>query len=67
MRKATLASVLAKAGPGIRFNEHLAGDGPTICRNTCLVEAAPLTSSIAGLKDATITLPSSRPSSSGAR
>ena len=23
VRKATLASVLAKAGPGIRFNEHL--------------------------------------------
>jgi bifunctional non-homologous end joining protein LigD len=29
-RKATLASVPAKAGPGIRFNEHIEGDGPTI-------------------------------------
>jgi bifunctional non-homologous end joining protein LigD len=27
VRKATLASVLAKAGPGIRFNEHSEGDG----------------------------------------
>jgi bifunctional non-homologous end joining protein LigD len=25
VRKATLASVLAKAGPGIRFNEHIEG------------------------------------------
>jgi bifunctional non-homologous end joining protein LigD len=28
VRKATLASVLAKAGPGIRFNEHIEGDTP---------------------------------------
>jgi bifunctional non-homologous end joining protein LigD len=27
VRKATLANVLAKAGPGIRFNEHIEGDG----------------------------------------
>jgi hypothetical protein len=26
VRKATLASILAKAGPGIRFNEHIEGD-----------------------------------------
>jgi hypothetical protein len=26
VRKATLASVLAKAGPGMRFNEHIEGD-----------------------------------------
>ena len=32
VRKATLASVLAKAGPGIRFNEHIEGDGPTVLR-----------------------------------
>ena len=25
VRKATLASVLAKAGPGVRFNEHIEG------------------------------------------
>src|SRR6266404_1496512 len=30
VRKATLASVLAKAGPGIRFNEHIEGDTPTV-------------------------------------
>ena len=35
VRKATLASVLAKAGPGIRFNEHIEGDGPTIFAHAC--------------------------------
>jgi bifunctional non-homologous end joining protein LigD len=30
VRKATLASIVAKARPGIRFNEHIDGDGPTI-------------------------------------
>jgi bifunctional non-homologous end joining protein LigD len=34
-RKATLASVLAKAGPGIRFNEHIEGDGPTVFAHAC--------------------------------
>jgi bifunctional non-homologous end joining protein LigD len=29
-RKATLEMMLAKAGPGIRFNEHIEGDGPTV-------------------------------------
>ena len=29
VRKATLASIVAKANPGIRFNEHMEGDGPT--------------------------------------
>jgi bifunctional non-homologous end joining protein LigD len=28
VRKATLRSMLAKAGLGLRFNEHLEGDGP---------------------------------------
>jgi bifunctional non-homologous end joining protein LigD len=28
VRKATLASILAKASSGIRFNEHIEGDGP---------------------------------------
>ena len=28
VRKATLASIVAKASPGIRFNEHIEGDGP---------------------------------------
>jgi bifunctional non-homologous end joining protein LigD len=30
VRKATLASIVAKASPGIRFNEHMEGDGATI-------------------------------------
>jgi bifunctional non-homologous end joining protein LigD len=30
VRKATLASTVAKAQPGIRFNEHIEGDGPTV-------------------------------------
>ena len=34
-RKATLASVLAKAGPGIRFNERIEGDGPTVFAHAC--------------------------------
>jgi hypothetical protein len=35
VRKARLASVLAKAGPGIRFNEHIDGDGPTVFAHAC--------------------------------
>jgi bifunctional non-homologous end joining protein LigD len=35
VRKATLASVLAKAGPGIRFNEHIEGDGLTVFAHAC--------------------------------
>jgi hypothetical protein len=36
VRKATLASVLAKAGPGIRFNEHLDfDDGEAVFRHAC--------------------------------
>jgi bifunctional non-homologous end joining protein LigD len=35
VRKATLASVLAKAGPGIRFPEHIEGDGPTVFAHAC--------------------------------
>src|SRR5262249_28015777 len=30
VRKATLASIVAKASPGIRFNEHIEGGGPTV-------------------------------------
>ena len=30
VRKATFASIVAKASPGIRFNEHIEGDGPTV-------------------------------------
>jgi bifunctional non-homologous end joining protein LigD len=35
VRKATLVSILAKARPGIRFNEHIEGDGPTVFAHAC--------------------------------
>jgi hypothetical protein len=35
VRKATLASIVAKAQPGIRFNEHIEGDGPTVFDHAC--------------------------------
>jgi bifunctional non-homologous end joining protein LigD len=36
VRKATLTSVVAKAGAGIRFNEHLeADDGEAVFRHAC--------------------------------
>jgi bifunctional non-homologous end joining protein LigD len=44
-RKATLASVLAKAGPGIRFNEHIEGDGPTVFAHACKLELEGIVSS----------------------
>ena len=34
-RKATLVMILAKAGLGIRFNEHMKGDGETVFRHAC--------------------------------
>jgi bifunctional non-homologous end joining protein LigD len=35
VRKATLRSMLAKTGLGLRFNEHLEGDGPTVFAHAC--------------------------------
>jgi bifunctional non-homologous end joining protein LigD len=35
VRKATLASVLAKAASGLRFNEHIEKDGPTVFAHAC--------------------------------
>src|SRR5215510_9741714 len=35
VRKATLRSMLAKAGLGLRFNEHIEGDGPTVFAHAC--------------------------------
>ena len=35
VRKATLASIVAKGSPGIRFNEHIEGDGPTVFAHAC--------------------------------
>jgi bifunctional non-homologous end joining protein LigD len=34
-RKATLEMILAKVGEGIRFNEHMKGDGETVFRHAC--------------------------------
>jgi bifunctional non-homologous end joining protein LigD len=34
-RKVTLEMILAKTGPGIRFNEHMEGDGETVFRHAC--------------------------------
>ena len=35
MRKATLASLLRGARAGIRFNEHIEADGPTVFAHAC--------------------------------
>jgi bifunctional non-homologous end joining protein LigD len=35
VRKATLSSVVAKAGTGIKFNEHIEADGPTVFAHAC--------------------------------
>ena len=35
VRKATLASIVAKVRPGIPLNEHIEGDGPTIFAHAC--------------------------------
>jgi bifunctional non-homologous end joining protein LigD len=35
VRKATLVSVLSKAGPGLRLNEHIEADGPTVFAHAC--------------------------------
>ena len=35
VRKATLRSMLAKVGLGLRFNEHIEGDGETVFRHAC--------------------------------
>jgi bifunctional non-homologous end joining protein LigD len=34
-RRTTLEMILAKAGPGIRFNEHMEGNGETVFRHAC--------------------------------
>jgi bifunctional non-homologous end joining protein LigD len=35
VRKTTLASVLARAAPGLRLNEHIEEDGPTVFAHAC--------------------------------
>jgi bifunctional non-homologous end joining protein LigD len=37
VRKATLASVLASAALGLRLNEHIEADGPTIFAHACMM------------------------------
>jgi ATP-dependent DNA ligase len=37
VRKATLASVLAKVRPGLRLNEHIEADGPTVFAHACMM------------------------------
>ena len=34
-RRASLELILAQAGPGIRFNEHIEGEGETVFRHAC--------------------------------
>jgi len=35
IRKATLASLLRRAAPGLRLNEHIEADGPTVFAHAC--------------------------------
>jgi len=35
VRKAALASIVAKAQPGIRFNKHIEGDAPAVFAHAC--------------------------------
>lgn len=35
VRKATLASVLSRAAPGLRLNKHIEADGPTVFAHAC--------------------------------
>jgi bifunctional non-homologous end joining protein LigD len=35
VRKATLKSILGKACPGLRLNEHIEADGPTLFAHAC--------------------------------
>ena len=35
VRKATLKSIIGKAGPGLRLNEHIEADGLTVFAHAC--------------------------------
>jgi bifunctional non-homologous end joining protein LigD len=48
VRKATLASVLAKAAPGLRLNEHIEADGPTVFAHACRLGLEGIVSKRAG-------------------
>ena len=47
-RNATLRSMLAKAGLGLRFNEHLEGDGPTVFAHACKMGLEGIVSKLKG-------------------
>src|SRR5438445_3794663 len=63
VRKATLASILAKARPGIRLNEHIEGDGPTVFAHACKMGCEGIVLS----GSARITAPAARRSGSSSR
>src|SRR5260370_6701942 len=44
VRKATLASVLARATPGLRLDEHIEADGPTVFTQACKIGLAGIVS-----------------------
>ena len=65
VRKATLASVLAKSGPGIRFNGHLeCDDGETVFRHACQLG---LEGIVSKRRDSRPTAPAARATGSSAR
>jgi bifunctional non-homologous end joining protein LigD len=37
VRKKTLTSLLARAAPGLRFNEHMEADGPDVFHHACML------------------------------
>jgi bifunctional non-homologous end joining protein LigD len=60
VRKAALASIVADASPGIRFNEHMEGDGPTVFAHACKMG---LEGMVSKRKDSA-TAPAARPTGS---
>src|SRR5262245_58363441 len=58
VRKAALASIVAKASPGIRFNEHMEGDGPTVFAHACKLG---LEGIVSKRKDSVYTVPGAPP------
>jgi hypothetical protein len=58
VRKATLASIVAKASPGIRFNEHIEGEGETVFRHACKLG---LEGIVSKRKGSHLTAPAARP------
>jgi bifunctional non-homologous end joining protein LigD len=48
VRKATLASVLARAAPGLKLNEHIEVDGPTVFAHACKMALEGIVSKLKG-------------------